>query len=148
LSGETRTRGIELEAKGKILPKFNTNLSYSLIDARIVGQTSTASKNNIIPLAPKHKFTWENKYIYDSQLSLALALIRQSSQFAGADNSSKLNGFKRFDFSIFYKINKKYNLQLNVENIFNEKYFLTAHNNNNLMPGSTRYFRINFNVDL
>ncbi len=148
LSGESRSRGVEFEAKGKILPKINSNLSYSLIDARIVGQTSTASKNNIVALAPKHKFTWENKYIYDSQLSLALAFIRQSSQFAGVDNSSKLNGFKRFDFNILYKINKNYKVQLNIENIFNEKYFLTAHNNNNLMPGSTRYFRINFNVDL
>ncbi len=145
LSGESRTRGIEFEAKGVINSKIETDLSYTLQDARVVGQSINALKNNKIALSPTHKFGWLNKFKYDSNLSFSLGFLRQSAQFAGSDNTSKIKGFKRFDFLIDYKINKKYRLQLNVENILNEKYILTAHNNNNLMPGSSRSFKLNFN---
>jgi len=145
LSGESRTRGLEFEAKGKISQRLNTNLSYTIQDARVVGQTSTAQKNNKVALAPNHKFAWLNKFDFTPNIAFSLALIRQSSQFAGSDNSTKINGFKRFDFGFYYKFNKHYRAQLNVENILNEKYILTAHNNNNLMPGSIRAFKLSFN---
>ena len=145
LSGETRTRGIEFEAKGKISQQLNTNLSYTVQDARSVGQILNTQQNNKIALAPNHKFAWLNKFDYNQNIAFSLALIRQSSQFAGSDNSTKIKGFKRFDFGLYYKFNKHYRTQLNIENIFNEKYILTAHNNNNLMPGSIRAFKLSFN---
>ena len=145
LSGETRTRGLELEGKGKITQRLNSTISYTLQDAMVVGQTTSAQKNNKIALAPRQKFSWLNKFDYNQNIGFSLALIRQSSQFAGSNNSIKIKGFKRFDFGLYYKFNKQYRAQLNVENIFNEKYILTAHNNYNIMPGSIRAFKLSFN---
>lgn len=146
LTGETRTRGFEFEAKGKVTKKLQIILGYSLQDARVVSATTNAQKNSKVALAPNHKLAVWNKYNFNQQLALALGVIRQSAQYASADNTVKLKGFKRFDLAGFYKIDKNYDLQLNIENIFNEQYALTAHNNNNISPGSIRAFRLTLNA--
>lgn len=142
LTGESRTRGLEIETKGKITDQLQTILSYNFQDAVIINKTSIANKNAKLPLAPRQKFAWWNKYNFDKNYSIALGFIRQSSQFAGADNAVKINGFSRFDLTGFYQINKLHRLQLEMENIFNSNYVLTAHNNNNLMFGSPRAIKL------
>ena len=52
-----------------------------------------------------------------------------------------LPSFTRFDGAVFFTLNPKWKLQLNVENIFDRKYVLTADGNNNISPGSPRAFR-------
>ncbi|MFM7620847.1 MAG: TonB-dependent receptor [Alphaproteobacteria bacterium] len=151
LTGETRTRGFEFEAKGKITQNLQTILGYTWQDAKVVSPTAISStsatrKNSKVALAPNHKLAWWNKYNFNQQLALAVGVIRQSSQYASADNTVKLKGFKRFDIAGFYKIDKNYDLQLNIENLFNERYALTAHNNNNISPGSIRAVRLTLNT--
>jgi catecholate siderophore receptor len=39
------------------------------------------------------------------------------------------------DGAVFYRINDHLEAQLNVDNIFDERYFATAHSDNNITPG-------------
>jgi catecholate siderophore receptor len=75
---------------------------------------------------------------FNDNYAIALGFIKQSDQYASVDNSIRLQGFNRFDGALFYKINHQFKTQLNIENIFNKKYIATAHNNNNIQPGSPR----------
>jgi catecholate siderophore receptor len=56
--------------------------------------------------------------------------------FAAADNAVTLPGFTRVDAAVFYAPNDRLRLQLNLENLLDEKYYPNAHNNNNITPGS------------
>ena len=98
-------------------------------------------------MTPSNKIALWNKYKFSQELSFGLGFIKQSSQYSAVDNKVKLKGFNRFDGAIFYKIDEKTRAQINVENIFNKKYFLTAHNNNNLQFGSTRAFKASLNME-
>jgi catecholate siderophore receptor len=57
-----------------------------------------------------------------------------------------LPDFTRVDAAVFYAINPKLNLQLNIENLFDADYYSSAHSNNNIMPGAPRAFRLGLNV--
>ena len=83
-----------------------------------------------------------NKYDFDEKWAGAIGAIYQSDQFASVDETVKLKGFTRFDGAAYYKINSDYRLQLNAENLFGRQYILTAHNNNNIQPGSPRAVKL------
>ncbi len=148
LTGESRTRGIELAATGKITDKWQTIASYAFQDAAItsaIKKSSTTSSNystgNKVALTPHNTFALWNKYDFTQKFAAGLGIINQSGQFADAGNSTRLKGFTRFDGAVYYKINPSYRLQLNVENIFDHDYIQTAHSATNILPGSPRVFK-------
>ncbi len=148
LTGESRTRGLEFSATGKITDKWQIIAGYNYQEAKMLSNTSsTVLKGNKMALTPISKISLWNKYDFNQQFGAAIGIIDQSSQFAAADNAVRLKGFTRFDGAVYYRINPSYRVQVNVENIFDHGYILTAHNNNNIQPGSTRAFKASLVAD-
>jgi catecholate siderophore receptor len=56
--------------------------------------------------------------------------------FAAADNLVTLPGFTRVDAGVFFTPSDRWRLQMNVENLLDEKYYANANSNNNISPGS------------
>ena len=52
-----------------------------------------------------------------------------------------LPNWTRFDTAVYYQLTPKLRAQVNIENVFDEAYYLYAHNNTNITPGSPRAFR-------
>ncbi len=147
LTGASRTKGIELGATGKISDKWQIIAGYANQNAEITSTTSSAQAGKKVGLVPRNTFSMWNKYDFTEKFAFALGAINQSSQYATVDNTVKIKGFTRFDAAAYYKINSSYRLQLNVENIFDRNYIQTAHNNNNLQPGSVRAFKASVVMD-
>ena len=57
-------------------------------------------------------------------------------------NAVKLPGYARVDAAVFWDINDNVKAQLNVENVFDTEYYATAHNNNNITPGSPQAYYV------
>jgi catecholate siderophore receptor len=55
-------------------------------------------------------------------------------------------GYTRVDGALYYRINDNFDVQVNVENLFDKHYFLYADSNNNISPGSPRAFRVALNT--
>lgn len=147
LTGESRTRGIEIATTGKITDKWQIIGGYAYQDAVITSTTSSAAAGKRVGLVPRNTFSLWNKYELDSKWAVALGAVSQSHQYAAVDNAVKLKGFTRFDGAAYYKINSSYRAQLNIENIFDRGYIQTAHNNYNIQPGSSRAFKISLVAD-
>ena len=49
-----------------------------------------------------------------------------------------LPAFTRVDAALYWTVNQTLQLQLNVENLGNTRYFASAHSNNNITPGAPR----------
>lgn len=135
-TGQTTTKGLELSLNGNINKNWQTIISQSWQQAKVVSSTSSANKGALVALVPKQMLAVWNKYQLTPKFSAAAGVIKQSSQFAGASNTVKLKGFTRLDLATYYQLNENHKLQLNIENALNKQYTLTAHNNNNLQPGS------------
>lgn len=147
LTGESRTRGIEIAATGKITDKWQIIGGYAYQDAVITSTTSSAAAGKKVGLVPHNTFSLWNKYDLTNKWAAALGAVSQSGQYATVDNTVRLKGFTRFDGAAYYKINPSYRIQLNVENIFDRGYIQTAHNNNNIQPGSPRAFKVSLVAD-
>jgi len=75
-----------------------------------------------------------------------VGFLRQSKMFAAIDDSVTLPGFTRVDAGVFFRLRQRLGAQLNVENIFDARYYATANSNNNITPGSPRAVRVGVTV--
>ncbi len=139
-TGASRTRGVEFGATGKITDKWQIIGAYAFQDAEITKTTTAAASGAKVALVPQTIVSIWNKYDFTEKWAAAIGVINQSDQYAAVDNTVRLKGFTRFDGAAFYNITPDYRLQLNVENILDREYIETAHNNNNIQPGSPQRF--------
>ena len=64
-----------------------------------------------------------------------------SDVFTSTDNLVVLPSWTRLDAAVFYQLTPMLRAQINVENLFDEDYYLNAHSNTNITPGSPRAIR-------
>jgi catecholate siderophore receptor len=62
--------------------------------------------------------------------------------FAAIDNTVVLPGYVRADGAAYFTVTRQVRLQLNVENLTDEKYYVNADSNTNISPGSPRTLRV------
>jgi catecholate siderophore receptor len=142
ISGKNRIRGFETELKGYVTAEWQSSLGYAYTDARVTSDTSaTIVKGNRVQLVPFSQFSWWNKYQITPVWAAALGVIYFSDSFASSDDTVKLPGFVRFDGAVYARINENWKVQLNIENMFNKKYWASADGNNNISPGQGRTIR-------
>ncbi|KAF0844299.1 catecholate siderophore receptor [Methylovorus glucosotrophus] len=130
------TKGFELSALGRITDKWNVIGAYTLQKAELVDTTSVGANGASAPNTPRNTFSLWNRYDINETWGVALGAISRSEMYTSFDNTVQLPGYTRFDGAVYAKLDKNLRLQVNIENILNKEYYLYAHNNNNITPGS------------
>ena len=141
-TGEQRSQGFELGATGAISPRWGIAAGFARQNAEITSATASSEAGAIVPLVPRTSVSLWNRYDFSPRFGAALGAIHQSKVFTGIDNKVTLPAFERFDAALYAGIGWGLRAQLNVENLFDAKYYPTAHNNNNITPGAPRGFRL------
>jgi catecholate siderophore receptor len=127
-----RTEGYELGVSGVVRDGWSIQGGYAWQDGEL---TETLGGTRLAQL-PKHVASLWNKVELTPLWSVGLGVIHQTEMFAAADNLVTLPEFTRVDAAVYFTPNERLRLQLNVENLLDEKYYPNAHNNNNISPGS------------
>jgi catecholate siderophore receptor len=140
-TGAQRSQGIELSAIGSVTSAWEIAAGYSRQEANIVRATASSAAGARVPLVPSRSLSLWNKYSIAKRFGAGLGVVRQSEVFAAIDNKVTLPSFTRFDGALFAGIGFGLRAQLNVENLFDVKYYPTSHGNNNISPGSPRAAR-------
>lgn len=102
---------------------------------------AASNVGNRIALVPENTFALWNKYQFTPKFGAGIGIIHQTDVYAGADNVVTLPDFTRVDAALYFRFTDNLRGQVYIENVFDEKYFSTAHSNNNIMPGSPRAAR-------
>ncbi|WP_017669813.1 TonB-dependent siderophore receptor [Blastomonas sp. AAP53] len=132
----SRTRGFEAQFTGQITSAWQVNAGYSYLDADERGRVvAGAIANRSIGQVPRHMASLWNRYDVSDRLGFGLGLTHQASQFASISNTVKLPAFTRVDAAVFFKLSDQIEAQINVENLFDERYFPASHNDNNITTG-------------
>ena len=142
LTGAQRSKGLELSLAGSITDRWEVLAGYTLQNAEITRDTTSAPVGREVALTPKHAFAIWNAYALTDQWRASVGVIRQGDQFASISNSVVLPAYTRVDAAVYFTLNERFEAQLNVENLFDKEYFPTSHNDNNITPGSPRAFRV------
>ena len=135
-----QVRGLELEMAGQLTQHWQLVAGFAYQDSEI--QTPTAQNGNRLAQVPKQSFSLWNRYQLNDAIAAGLGWVAQSSGFATTDNSVTLPGFGRLDAAVFYTLNPQLRVQMNVENLLDKTYYASAHNNNNITPGTPRAYRL------
>lgn len=131
-----QVQGIELGAAGRITDHWSLNAGFAYQDGETQSTNGPILAGTRIQQLPRNTFSLWNRYDFNAAWGVGLGTIYRDEIFAAADNLVTLPGFVRFDAALFYRFNENLRAQLNVENIFDTDYSATAHNNNNITPGS------------
>ena len=76
------------------------------------------------------------RYDFAPRFGAGIGLHHQSESFASISNAVVLPAYTRVDAALFFRVSETVEAQLNVENLLDESYFPTAHNDNNLTTGA------------
>ncbi|MGE5490692.1 MAG: TonB-dependent receptor [Actinomycetota bacterium] len=148
LAGLQRTDGVEFGVQGQVTNNWQVFAGYAHLDAEVVkaigGSSSAAAvpAGRAVALVPKNAVSVWNKVDLRDGWGVGLGVVYQSSVYASTNNAVTLPSFVRADGAVYYQIDKKTRLALNVENLFDRNYYATAGNDNQILPGSPRNARL------
>jgi catecholate siderophore receptor len=142
LTGSQRSSGYELGVAGSVTSAWELAGGFARQRAVITSTTTAAASGTTVPLVPASTLSFWNKYHVAPRFSLALGLVHQTDMYAAISNTVRLPAFTRVDGGLYFSLSEGVRTQMNLENIFSEKYYPLANGNNNITPGSPRAIRV------
>ncbi|WP_414530497.1 TonB-dependent siderophore receptor [Nodularia chucula] len=140
VTGEVKSRGVELDISGEISPGWNMIAAYAYTDA-FVSQDNRIPVGNRFVFTPRHSFSLWNTYQIQQGtlegLGFGLGLYYVGEREADLVNSFAVPSYLRTDASIFYR-RDNWRAQINFQNVFNTEYFVGTNEfrEGGVMPGA------------
>jgi iron complex outermembrane receptor protein len=138
LSGERRTRGVEVELIGSPLEGWELTFGYALGESEISEDEDPAAEDSRLFGAPKHQVSlWTTYDVGDGPfagLRLGYGLFFVGERLASEPFGTKLPSHVRHDVMASYAWSR-FEVQLNVENIGNDRIYATHGYNVYPQPG-------------
>lgn len=136
-TGRQRSRGVEVDLTGQILPGWNVIASYAYTDAKIT-QDNTFPVGNRLDGNPLHSANlWTTYEIQTGALQglgVGAGFNYVSDRFGDLDNSFKLGSYFLTNAAIFYRRNN-WRAAVNFKNVFNVVYSNSAFGNTRIDVG-------------
>jgi catecholate siderophore receptor len=145
-TGSQRTNGYELGVNGRVLPDWSVAGGYAYQDALVTSATAAARAGAQVAQVPHHTLSLWNHYQFHPRVAGGLGIIYRSGMFAAIDNTVTLPGYTRADAAVFVSLTRQLRLQGNVENLFDQRYYVNADSNTNISPGFPRSVRVSLAV--
>ncbi|MCA0978259.1 TonB-dependent siderophore receptor [Qipengyuania flava] len=148
LTGKSRTEGFEIGAVGEVTDFWKANLGYTYLDGELLTDSAFGSAGQRLQQLPEHSVSAWNRFDINQQIGFGLGVIHQSDQFASFSNDVVLPSYWRVDAAAYYTVSDKLSLQLNIENLFDESYYPSAHGDNNIQPADPFSARIGLRFEI
>ncbi|MEO8004614.1 MAG: TonB-dependent siderophore receptor [Betaproteobacteria bacterium] len=149
LAGKRRVDGVELSVTGRITPNWDVYSAMAYMDGKIV--EGLANVQGKTPLGvPKFSGTIWTVYRLGGGWEVGGGPYASSSWWLDDQNRGKAPSYVRWDAMLGY-VQKKYDIRLNVLNVFDEVYYTGGYNNtpNRVIPGQpvTALLTMNYRFD-
>ena len=140
-----RVRGLELQVAGELSEAWSLIGGYAYQDGEITSnQSATILEGAKLASLPEHSFSLWNRYDVTPRVGVALGVVYRDEIFAQTQNlaattpegNTLLDDYFRVDAAVYLTISDRVRAQVNVENLLDEEYFVSAHSNTNITPGS------------
>lgn len=146
LDGEQRVQGLEFTYSGNITRQWKVFGGYTYMDSELTKTATEADKGNHMPSTPRNSFNLWSTYEVMPKLTLGAGATFVDQRFGNEANSVEIPSYWRYDAMANYKLTKNVDLQLNVQNLTNKRYFdqiFTTHYAH-VAPGRTAMMSASF----
>ncbi|WP_179402145.1 TonB-dependent receptor [Burkholderia guangdongensis] len=144
--GDKRVQGLEFGVAGQIAPHWRAFGGYTYMKSELRDNgKNTADNGHAFPNTPKHSFTMWTDYDVTPKLTVGGGAFYMSKVFGDTANERAVPSYWRFDAMAQYRIDKRLDLQLNVQNLFNRTYFDQAYPAHfaSIAPGRSAFITLN-----
>lgn len=148
--GAQRSRGVEVEAAGFVLPNWQFNFSYSFTDAVVTQDNDKSVIGKRVQNTPKQSASiWTRYDLKNSKtfngIGLGVGVQHSGDKLPLYIRDFKVPAYTLLDAALYYSPAKtRMQLSMNVNNILNKTYWVGAQNYLRLFPGTPR--NVMFNV--
>lgn len=125
--GETRSRGVELEAKADITTNLSATASYTYTDAKITDDVVASRVGTRIDGVPYHMASlWADYRL--TALGLPKLVVGGGARYMGtsrtssSDTDEKVPAYTLFDAKVSYEVDKNWTVAMKAQNLANENY--------------------------
>ncbi|MGB0409484.1 MAG: TonB-dependent receptor [Opitutales bacterium] len=127
--------GFEAQFNGQITDQWSLTAGYGYLE----GETDSGETPRELP---EHMFSIWNHYQLTEKFGLGLGAIYQAdSKIKDSAGSPELPSFFRVDAAAYYQLSDNLRLQLNIENLFDEEYYPSAHSDHQATVGTPIHAR-------
>ena len=147
--GESRARGLDLEAKAELTDNVSVVGGYSYMDTEVQRGSlydGSSIKGNQFVAAPEHSASlWTYYAIPATDVSVGLGARYLGSYYFDAANTDKSDGTTLFDAAFNYQIAKGTDLAINLSNIFDEQHVVGTGTADYYNPGREVTAKLSYN---
>lgn len=158
LAGEVRSRGWELEVVGQPTARWSLMFNYARTDAEITRDNTAANVGKTLSYAPKNGGGLWSTYALGGvaqDWSIGGGVFHTGDRFVANNNLVTLPGSTIVDLMASRQFDARLRnarLQLNLRNVFNERYYDTGYSNaqgfTSVIPGLPRTWSLSLTVPL
>lgn len=133
-SEKVRNKGIELEMNGEILPDWNLSAGYTYTQSKYISGEQKGEDFN--GASPRHLFKLATDYRLPGELNHLrvggsfFAQSKMTQTEVGEDYKIQQKAYHLTNLHAIYEINQNLELQYNLDNVFDKKYYQTLGNIN------------------
>jgi len=131
-AGEIKSTGWEMEISGKPMRGLDVMAGYTYLSTRCLKDATNEGKPYSI-FSPRHQLKLWSNYRFGGDSFLGRVSIGLGMQAQGAAQSTRgqrdlivNSGYAVFNGRIAYEIDRHYSLSLNVNNVFDRKYYASV----------------------
>jgi iron complex outermembrane recepter protein len=149
--GEARSRGLEWDISGRISPTLSLIGSYAYTDAVVTKDSFFEGKR--LPNVARQSGSLWLRYTPLSAWTFGGGLFFQGQREGDQPNTFEMPGYGRVDVMAAYRFpigSTKASLQLNLNNLFNKRYYTGSHQfvQDWIAPGAPRSGLLTFRVEM
>jgi iron complex outermembrane recepter protein len=149
--GAARSRGLEWDVIGQVNERLSLIASYAYTDAVVT--EDPIFKNTRLANVARHSGSMWARFMIDTHWALGAGIFGQGQRQGDQGNTFQLPGYARIDAMTSYSFNwgaSRASVQLNVNNIFNRRYYTGSHQfvKDWIAPGAPRTVLASVRFDL
>lgn len=123
LDGEAQVNGLELTYSGKLSSKWKVYGGYTYMESKLVKTSQAADEGNHMPSTPRNSFNVWSTYELMPKLTVGGGATFVDSRFGNEANSVEVPSYWRYDAMASYALTKNVDLQLNLQNLTDKRYY-------------------------
>lgn len=150
-AGRTTSKGLEIGVSGNVTDRWSIAAGYTYLDARLVdggftGGVPNPNNGNRLTNTAEHTFGFWTSYAATEKLTIGGGANYVGERYTNAGNTALLPASWQVDLMAAYKFNENARLQLNVNNLFNNIQYISAHSGAfaGLAPGRSASLKFNY----
>ena len=151
-AGKARSQGLDMQLSGQLSDAVRIIGAYAYIDAEVTeGDAALPEGSDLLGIA-RHSgsllgvYEFQNGALRGSDIGAAFNYVGERSGQAGSDFT--LPSYSTVDLLAHYKASEDVTLGLNLNNLFDRKYYERAYNSVWVLPGEPRNLSVSLTLNL